>query len=338
MNVEYIKQELNLLKGKTVAIVYIFEGDDSSGFEHFFIWKSNIISLWLNAVQDIKCRPFIIDVRTFVDKAINNTLPHIDFVINLNSGTLDLSTMALVPSICSSINVPCIPCDATTITAGENKKLSNLIANSLGLNVPKNIDNKNTNGIFRPINLGNSLGVKRSYNNTTKGIYQEFIEGYDITTPIVYNVTERKMDLLPTIIYIPESCNTNWYNGDEAKKTRSGYSFKIVEPDITIKSKYLELIDTLSINTFCRIDARVKSDSIDEDIDSIDFDDTYFIEVNVMPTIREYNNFVHSYNAISPDSTYQKYFEAYKQVFEKTPNLNCFLLSSSMIALKPSTK
>lgn len=338
MNIEELKKELLFLKGKTIAIVYIFEGDNESGFEHFFIWKSDIISLWLKAVQEMNCFPLILDVRTFVNKAMNNTLPHIDYVLNLNSGTYNLSTMALVPSICSSINVPCIPCDATTIVTGEHKELSNLIANSLGIQVPKNININEEGGIFRPINLGNSLGVERKFNKQLKGVYQEFIKGYDITTPIVYNSSIEKMDLLPTIIYIPDNCDVSWYNGDMAKKTRSGYRFEIVELDEKLKSKYLELVDVLSINSFCRIDARVKSKNICQEIKSITFDDTYFIEINVMPTIREYNNFVHSYDLLNVNGTYKNYFDAYREIFNKKPSLNSFLLSNSMLSLKPSAK
>ena len=136
----------------------------------------------MNAVQDLHCLPLIIDVRTFVDKAINNTLPHIDYVLNMNSGTYALSSMALVPATCSVIGVPCIPCDAVSIVTGENKLFSNLIANSIGLNIPKNLNSDEENGIFRPINLGNSMGVKRGLNkNSSAGIYQEFIKGYDLS-------------------------------------------------------------------------------------------------------------------------------------------------------------
>ena len=39
LNTEEIKNELIFLRGKTIAIVYIFEGDNGSGFEHFFIGK-----------------------------------------------------------------------------------------------------------------------------------------------------------------------------------------------------------------------------------------------------------------------------------------------------------
>ena len=330
---EDLNEKLLTIKGKTIAIVYIFEGDNSSGFEHFYIWKSNIISLWLRAVQDLECLPLIIDVRTFVEKAINKTLPCIDYVLNLNSGTNNLSTMALVPAVCSSIGVPCIPCNATAIVTGENKNLSNLIANSIGLNVPKSLNINEPNGIFRPINLGNSLGVKRFYDSHIEGVYQEFIEGYDITTPVVYNAISNQMDVLPTVIYVPKSNDNTWFNSSNVKKTRSGYNLKTIKIDENLQQRYLDLVKALNIHTFCRIDARVKSNKVDGNIELANFENTYFVEINVMPTIREFNNFVFSYNSIEKSSLFHDYIGAYEKIYGKS-NLNNFLLSSSIMSTK----
>ena len=55
----------------------------------------NVISLWMNAVQSLHCMPLILDVRTFVEKALNRTLPKIDYVINLNCGSCELSPMSM---------------------------------------------------------------------------------------------------------------------------------------------------------------------------------------------------------------------------------------------------
>lgn len=336
MTLEEMKKNFCKIKGKTIALVYTFEGDASDGFEHFFIWKSKILSKWMIAIEELHCLPLIIDVRTFIDKAINRTLPQIDFVLNMNTGILDLSVMALVPSMCSSLNVPCIPCNAVSIVTGENKRLSNLIAQSLGINVPKNIIGKNSNsGIFRPINLGNSLGVKRGIpTDTCNGIFQEFISGYEITTPAVYNSITGKMDLLPTVMYLPNDKNLNWFNGEEAKKKRNEYSFKIVNLQDKLKNKYLDLINTLSVQTFCRIDARVKcSEEIfyKESCNMVLDKDTYFIEINVMPTIRDTNNFAFSFQSVKEDDTLFSSIAAHREVFEHS-DVYSFLLASSMLS------
>ena len=105
------------ITGKTIAIVYIFEGEMSPGFEHYHIWRGDVISEWLKATQDLRGLPFILDVRTFVEKAMNNTLPKIDYVINLNCGSCELSPMGIVPSVCVFLKIPCIPCDTAAIVS-----------------------------------------------------------------------------------------------------------------------------------------------------------------------------------------------------------------------------
>lgn len=336
-NLEEFKDNFSKIKGKTVAIVYIFEGDNESGFEHFYIWKSNIISKWMNAVQELSCMPLIIDVRTFIDKAINKTLPHIDYVINLNSGTYNLSTMALVPAMCSAINVPCIPCNAVSIVTGENKALSNHTAFSIGLNVPKELDENNENGIFRPVSLGNSLGVQRGkVCNETQGIYQEFIKGYEITTPLVYNPLEKNMEVLPTVVFAPLNDDPDWYYGETDKHKQQGYEFKIIQLDSELQEKYIKLAQALSIQTFCRIDARVKchdKNAMKQVLErGASFVDTYFIEINVMPTIRDNNSFCHSFQAIDPATSIGRYINLQKETMG-TINIHSFLLASSMMSL-----
>lgn len=336
-NIEQFRDRFSKIKGKTIAIVYIFEGDDDSGFEHFYIWKSNIIAKWMNAVQELSCMPLILDVRTFVDKAINKTLPYIDYVINLNSGIYNLSTMALVPSMCSAINVPCIPCNAVSIVTGENKVLSNHIASSLGLNVPQELEKDNENGIFRPVSLGNSLGVQRGFSCSEKqGIYQEFIKGYEITTPLVYNAIERKMEVLPTVVFAPLNNNPEWYYGESDKHKQQGYEFKLINLDSKLERKYIELASTMSIQTFCRIDARVKCNELNEMIKTLEtgasFDNTYFIEINVMPTIRDNNSFCYSFQSIKQSNSISEYIQLQKEIIG-TINIHSFLLASSMMSV-----
>lgn len=334
MTIESFKKDFINIKGKTIAVVYIFEGDTDSGFSHFFVWKGKILTEWINAIEELHCLPLIIDVRTFVEKAINKTLPHIDYVLNMNSGTDDLSVMALVPSMCCSIGVPCIPCNAVTIVTGENKHLSNLIAKGIGMQVPKELAPSDENGIFRPISLGNSLGVKRGFfSENTNGIYQEFILGYDITTPVVYNPLTKKMELLPTVMYLPDNERMDWFNGEDEKRARAGYKFKLVELDQTIEKKYIELTQVLGIQTFCRIDARVKcTDKVYHgNTDIVSHYDIYFVEVNVMPTIREKNNFCYSFESIDKGSSLYPYIRSLEEEFNSV-SINKFLLTISMFS------
>lgn len=128
MDISYIRTYLNRIEGKTIALVYIFENEEAIGYEHYDIWKGDVISEWLIAIQELNCKPLILDARTFAEKAINKNLPKIDTVINLNNGNMNLSTLSFIPSICSFVGIPCIPCNATAIISGENKFFSNCIA------------------------------------------------------------------------------------------------------------------------------------------------------------------------------------------------------------------
>ena len=330
-------QELKNLQGKTIAVIYIFEGETAPGFKHYHIWESDIISQWLLAIQSLKCIPLILDVRTFIDKAISNTLPTIDYVINLNCGSCELSPMALVPSMCSFLHIPCIPCDAVAILAGENKRMSNLIASATGINIPKVLETSSPKAIFRPLNLGSSIGVKRGSQEQTdqEGIYQEFIPGYDITTPIVYNPVHNEMDFLPTVIYKANDDSVEWFLGEENKHTRSGFTRHTI-PDLSesLKAKYRLLADNISINTFCRIDARIKCDTPSDLCRILEYpltlEEVYFIEINPMPTIWINNACSHSFDNITKDSPFFNYLRNLEKAVEKVTVYN-FLLSISML-------
>lgn len=330
---EIFEKNKNLICGKTIAIVYIFEGEDACGYRHYHIWKSDIIGLWMLAIQELGCKPYILDVRTFMEKAATNTLPFIDYVLNLNCGTTNLSTLGLVPTICAFLNVPCIPCDAPTMMVCEDKKISNMVASFNKWKVPPYLNSIEDNGIFRPINLGSSVGVSRQYNE--KGIYQKFIRGFDITTPVVYNPKSKQMELFPTIIYLSKDKNVDWYFGEKQKKDKKGYTREIVLMQDKISRAYLNLVQSFSIDTFCRIDARIECEDFRKVKDimrgQFEISQLYFIEINSMPTISKSNSFSFSYNAIDEQSSFNRCIKVFKDIF-LTDNVNAFLLLCSMLS------
>lgn len=345
MNVKerYI-DKIQSIKGKTVAIVYIFEGEDAPGFRHYHVWKSDVISSWMNAVQSLHCMLLVLDVRTFVEKALSRTLPKIDFVINLNCGSCELSPMSLVPATCAFIGIPCIPCNAVTIVTGENKRLSNLIAKGIGLNVPQELSPSDERGIYRPLNLGSSCGVIRGKvpNYASDGLYQEFLPGYDITTPIVYNPLKNDFDFFPSIIYLPNSPNLNWYFGAEEKDLGEGYHRGVI-PNLSeeLRKSYLKLIKAMGINSYCRIDARLRCEdiSVAESLQQqpLSQDNLYFIEINPMPTVKINNSFGFCFSAITQENSFYPCVQIFQENIGDT-TIHSFLLSCAMLALKPDTE
>jgi len=332
---------IKTLRGKTIAIVYIFEKENAIGLNHYWVWKSDIISGWLNAVQELECLPFILDVRTFVQKASDRTLPHIDYVLNLNCGCYELSSLSLVPSICSFLSIPCVPCNAVSIVTSENKRISNLIAYGMKLNVPKSLDSSYNKGIYRPLNLGSSIGVKKGCFDdfTNDGIYQEFIPGYDVTIPIVYNPYINDIDLLPPILYLPKSSDPDWIYSEEEKINDNGF---ITLPFLEIEEKAkIELINfsrIFPIQTFGRIDARIRCSDKNLSAKIIEkpfgLNHLYFIEINSMPTIERNDSFEFALDAVQKNKHHSFYdcTNKYREII-LNPTINGFLLSCSMLSL-----
>lgn len=330
---------LKSLEGKTIAIVYIFEKEDAEGFGHFLIWKDKILTGWLNAVYELKCLPFIIDVRTFMQKASNYSLPHIDYVINLNSGCNELSTMGLVPSICSFLNIPCIPCDATAILTTENKEISNFIAIGTGLQTPQFLNKENSYGIYRPINLGNSIGIeKKCFTDfSLDGIYQEFIPGYDVTIPVAFNFLSKKMDILPPTLYFPKTSDPNWIYDEKTKEKDAGLTrLQFLEIEDNTKQEILKFFKIFGIKTYGRIDARLKQENdLNGDIINkpFSFSNCYFLEINSMPTIEQCDGFDLAFKAVllNKKHSFYKCIKEYTDYIDH-PTINGFLLACSMLS------
>lgn len=328
------------LKGKTIVLVYSYRGEQEKGAQQYDAWKGDVISDWITAIEEIGCLPLIMDMRTFVFKAMTNSLPHTDFVVNLCNGTISLSTLGLVPSTCSFLDIPCIPCDSSIALIGENKLYSNLIASIKGLNVPKELDIQDKSGIFRPIGFGSSKGVVRGPNKNHIELYhsytyQEFINGYDITTPIMYNPILQDLEVLPAVIYFPTSEDCNWFLGEKEKDQHKGYKKICTSLSSKAKKVYIDMAKSLLINTYCRIDARIKCSSINElkckIREPINNSDLFFLEINPMPTIKRNINFHTSLESLSDEYSMKQCLDLYISCVNNA-SLTGFILSNAILA------
>lgn len=334
-----LNKALDLVKGKTIAIVYIFENEEAEGYKHFYIWKNEILTNWISAIYEINCIPYIMDLRTFMYKASNNSLPKIDFVLNLNNGCFDLSTMSLVPSICSFLHIPCVPCNSIAMLTCENKLISNNIVRNTHINVPKDIDNYRDAGIFRPKALGNSLGVKIGSCFNDKGVFQEFIPGYDVTIPFLFNIESQKIEAMPSTIYLPHSLDPKWIYNEETKFNDQGFTTKNLEiKNDEIIDELSKMLEVFEINTFARIDARIKSSSkkLSKNINNndISINNFYFIEINSMPTIEIDDGFDLAFHHIneSPNNSFYNCAKEYKKNISN-PTTNGFVLLSAVLSI-----
>ncbi len=96
MNINDFQNSIYKIQKKTIALVYIFEDEEAVGYEHYDIWKSDVISEWILAIQEINCKPLILDARTFAEKAFNKSLPQVDAVINLNTQQYSLKKICFL--------------------------------------------------------------------------------------------------------------------------------------------------------------------------------------------------------------------------------------------------
>ena len=327
----------NSLEDATIALVYIFEKEEAPGFGHYDIWKSDVIAEWMLAVQELHCMPYIIDVRSFISKAMDHSLPELDYVVNLNAGAKEVSALGLVPIIASFLGVPCIPCDTLANLAAEHKKMANLIAKAIGLKMSENLDHSVVGGVYRPLNYGSSKGMRRQWPDDSEvdGVYQKFVPGYDITTPILYNPLTEKIDLLPTVMYCPPDLDPNWMFDAQVKARRGGYTKKILYVDEETQKKYLQMAEATGIYAFCRIDARIKCVSSSEWSHlfeaPVSYEKIYFLEINATPTIKPRINFLDAIDNLKEGDALFEAYEVYRKTIENATHTG-FLLACSMLA------
>ena len=141
---------------------------------------------------------------------------------------------------------------------------------------------------------------------------------------------------MPTVMYVAQEDSVEWFLGENHKETRSGFTRKTIHNlSPLLKQKYLELVNTLSINTFCRIDARIKCES-EKDLQvlldkPLELSDVYFVEINPMPTVWINNAFSHSFSSLPQDHSLAKYIRELEKLVNQV-NIHNFLLSIAMIA------
>lgn len=329
---------LDDIRGKVIAIVYNFEKEMAPGYSIYESWKSDVISSWMVAVDELGAIPLILDARTFISKVVNNTMPEVDYVINLCNGIKDISVLGAVPAICAFAALPCIPNSAKTIMLGEDKRISNHLATFSGINIPRETQIESVNGIIRPISLGSSIGVRKTPSPYPSFDYicQEFIKGYDITIPIMYNPLCNDFEVLPGVIYLPNNANPDWFLGEKEKLLHKEYEKVCIKIPVVIQEHILKLVKLFQVDTYCRIDTRIRTDKIltRDDVQDFSFglDDTFFLEINTMPTIKEGINFHTSIANMASGSKLETAFKMY-HCYVKSSSTTGFILSSSILAL-----
>mmetsp|Transcript_23982 Transcript_23982/g.43874 ORF Transcript_23982/g.43874 Transcript_23982/m.43874 type:complete len:352 (+) Transcript_23982:2060-3115(+) len=307
-----VKAFLTALKRKNIGIVYSFQNERASGDKHYDYWKFDVVGDWANAVEQLGAVPYILDTRTFAHKAMDSSLPPLDYVVNLNAGNTHFSSLGLVPSLCGFIGLPCIPNEVLATLVAESKSLSNTLGRQHGLLVPQDIEQCDIGGILRPDNFGSSHGVKRvsSLWDLGKGLYQEFIPGIDVSIPLLFEPVSSRLEMLPAIAYLPDNRDVNWFLGESEKLSHSGYTKSYVQIARAEDAGLTDLALSLGARGYCRIDTRLACSNYEEVAEAIlkpiSEKALYFIEINNMPTIRENVNFTGSLSHLSEGNRHRQ--------------------------------
>ncbi len=336
-NINEYHNMLQNIEGKVIAIVYNFINEPAQGYKIYEAWKSDVLSSWMIAIDELGAIPFILDARTFISKTVNNTMPHVDYVVNLCNGLENISVLGIIPSICAFSSLPCIPNNAKTIMIGEDKRVSNYLANISGINLPKEQSIEDGNGIIRPVSLGSSIGVVKTPCAPPRYDYicQEFIEGYDMTIPVMFNPLNKDFEVLPGILYLPKNPSTKWFLGEKEKLLHNNYDKINVRIPKEVKNIILELAKIFQVDTYCRIDTRVRTNIAisKENISEFSFgiNEIFFLEINTMPTIKDGINFHNSLANVTPEDDLHLALEQYRSHFSYS-SITGFILSSSILA------
>lgn len=240
-------------------------------------------------------------LKEFLEKGNHK---NIDLVFNIAEGFGTRNREALIPSLLEIYQVPYTASDAYGMAINLNKHHTKILANSMGIPVPKGIcykklDENVINTIRKmkyPVVLklnseGGSMGVTLVQNETelvneTKKLIsqyhseilaEEYIPGREITVPIIGNGETAKALGVVLILHRNGAnvslydCNMKGVENDITNSLKTGLS-----PDVekSICEYSLLLHRNLDLRDYSRMDFRVTPDQ-----------KPYFLEVNTMPSL-----------------------------------------------------
>ncbi|OSM00290.1 hypothetical protein MAIT1_00775 [Magnetofaba australis IT-1] len=291
-----------------------------------------------------------IDIETFIGSP-SVALKNIDYSVNLICGNKNISLWALVPSISYWYNVIPMPNRTEAMIAGERKDTANLIATKVGFSCPEwatdigDLDQSIRTIVKKPRDYGSSSGLeigeirdfKDHKKNDIEYIYQEFVEGIDVTIPILYSDIHKTYLCGHGVAFIPDA-DAAWVLDSGAKSiNRVG----IVPESITkvyytvpkeIVNKINKLMIFLGNSSVGRIDFRVRLKPSSTIYDAT-LDEYNFIEINPTPTMNAKSDFVGGIESALADSESEIYSYAVETTAETGVDMSrpCSIVAYTML-------
>ncbi len=125
-------------------------------------------------------------------------------------------------------------------------------------------------------------------------LIEEFIEGYEVTVPVLFDAALADYVVLPPVLYLPNVPDpTKWFLSYKVKMDPNN------RPERRISTLSRGLIRTLrassralNFQTLARFDFRWQTNNVNTD--EIRLQDLWFLEINCLPTLRTDVNFLRS--------------------------------------------
>jgi hypothetical protein len=305
---EHVERCLQAAKAQVWAIVYAYNPPARPRSLWYDRWRYDVINDYVEAVSFLGAEPLIIDVDNFIvsDRLRNHEIAR---AINLNSGATPISNIGVVPSIAAWHDVACFPNPADVLLSGERKDICKSFF-APWFNIPPDADFETASKtpdryIFKPKTMGNSQQVVRSLPESVplleerrlwlrETIIEEFIEGYEVTVPVIFDNLADDYVVLPPVLYVPEIVNpTEWFLSYQEKMNRKiKIDRRIGTLDPAAQDALRQSSRAFNFKTLARFDFRWRTSDVDAPL--IDLERLWFLEINCMPTLRADVNFLRS--------------------------------------------
>lgn len=306
-----LQQVLDAIKQEVWAIVYAYNPPRAPRALWYDRWRYDVINDHVEAVSFLGAEPLIIDIDSFI---VSDRLRsgEIDRVINLNSGATPIQNTGVVPSIAAWYQAGHFPNTADAVMAGERKDLCKSFF-SRWFNIPRSIDFEDAEAgrvpfIVKPKTMGNSQFVTQTLPSelVTRQerarwlrdmMIEEFIEGYELTVPVVFDAVSDDYLVFQPITYLPEVPDPpSWFMSHEEKMNR----FSGIERRIGLLGE--DAIDAIrksshayGFGDIARFDFRLRTKFLDDN--PAELAQLWFLEINCMPTLRTDVNFLKAVGA-----------------------------------------
>ncbi|SES86018.1 D-alanine--D-alanine ligase [Methanococcoides vulcani] len=272
-----------------------------------FLSKEDVLRVE-KAIKELGYKTSLVEVSGEVDEVIEKIkLSEPDLIFNLAEGSVGESREAFYPSLFKNLGIPYTGSNCSLLFLNLDKHLTKEVLKSHDIKVPKGFFVKNNDSVKN--NLNYPVIIKPNFEGSSKGITQdsialnfeeccekvsellkkypagviveEYIEGREITVPMLEYFPELALDIVENTFDI-EKINYK-YNIYDYTIKRGEYNNCVkssIPTDLPkdVEEKIIEdckrIFKLMNYNDFARADIRLSKDNI-----------PYFIEMNPLPSL-----------------------------------------------------